>query len=103
MENQDATMWARIRRRAIEEPFVTAGALITCGVLASAIYHLRRGNKDAGNRMLRYRVIAQGCTVMALLGYGFLDYQKKRQKALEEQMQQAQSDAKDKPRFHWEE
>ncbi|KAJ1968123.1 hypothetical protein IWQ62_001432 [Dispira parvispora] len=102
MENPDTSMWARIRRRAIEEPFVTAGNVSRKNT-TNPVYHLRRGNKEAGNRMLRYRVIAQGCTVMALLGYGFLDYQKKRQKALEEQMQQAKPDTETKPSFHWEE
>ncbi|RKP34138.1 hypothetical protein BJ085DRAFT_14549, partial [Dimargaris cristalligena] len=74
------------------------GALATCGALLSAVYHLRRGNKAAGNTMLHYRVLAQGITILALVGYGFMEHQKKKQKALEESIGQ-QTPAP--PKYQW--
>ncbi|KAJ1978518.1 hypothetical protein H4R34_003173 [Dimargaris verticillata] len=90
---EDTSVWARIKRKSIEQPFVTV-----------AMYYLRRGNRNAGNIMFRYRIAAQGFTVLALLGYGYMDLVKKKQKAMEENAAQAQQAAAAKDaKYRWEE
>ncbi|KAK9761997.1 Respiratory supercomplex factor 1, mitochondrial [Basidiobolus ranarum] len=60
--------WARVVRKSKEEPLVTIGCLGTVGALISATFNLRRGNRVMGQRMLRYRVIFQGFTLLAAIG-----------------------------------
>ncbi|KAJ1972427.1 Respiratory supercomplex factor 1, mitochondrial [Dimargaris xerosporica] len=101
---EDTSVWARIKRKSIEQPFVTAGSLLTCAALVSAMYYLRQGNRNAGNIMFRYRIAAQGFTILALLGYGYMDLVKKKQKALEENVAQAQqAAAANEAKYRWDE
>ncbi|KAL0252693.1 hypothetical protein I308_102085 [Cryptococcus tetragattii IND107] len=53
-----------------EQPFVPLGAGATVAALLGASYHLRKGNRTRFNQFLRFRVYAQGATVVALLIYG---------------------------------
>ena len=80
--------WDRFSRKFIEEPFVPigssrprsraaraiadlpscAGILATCIALGGATSALQKGNRTQFNKFLRYRVAAQGVTVVAALG-----------------------------------
>ncbi|AFR93909.1 hypothetical protein J008_01784 [Cryptococcus neoformans] len=53
-----------------EQPFVPLGAGATVAALLGASYHLRKGNRTRFNQFLRFRIYAQGVTVVALLIYG---------------------------------
>lgn len=46
------------------------GAGATVAALLGASYHLRKGNRTRFNQFLRFRIYAQGVTVVALLIYG---------------------------------
>lgn len=48
------------------------GVLGTCAALLGAQRALRRGNSRRANRFFRYRVYAQGFTVLALVVGGFM-------------------------------
>ncbi|KAJ1929378.1 Respiratory supercomplex factor 1, mitochondrial [Tieghemiomyces parasiticus] len=99
---RDTSIFGRIMRKSKEEPIVTVGSILTCAALTSAVYHLRRGNKVAGNRMLFYRVLTQGLTVLALVGYGYLEHQKKKQRLADEAAGVTGAQPKE-PKFKWEE
>jgi len=47
---------------------VCAGLLATVGILLNGIWQMRKGNQAQSQKMMRYRVIAQGLTVIALVG-----------------------------------
>ncbi|KAK4688232.1 hypothetical protein P7C73_g1881, partial [Tremellales sp. Uapishka_1] len=48
-----------------KQPLVPLGILATCAALIGATSSLRTGNRAQFNKYLRYRVIAQGVTVVA--------------------------------------
>ncbi|GAA6012984.1 hypothetical protein JCM10207_008403 [Rhodosporidiobolus poonsookiae] len=60
-----------------EEPLVPLGCAATVAALLAASSALQKGNRTQFNKMLRYRVAAQGFTVFAALG-GSLYYQQQR-------------------------
>ena len=45
-----------------------SGALVTTGFLSYGLYSFRRGEKQMSQVMMRGRVLAQGFTVLALVG-----------------------------------
>jgi hypothetical protein len=47
-------------------PFVPIGCLITIGVLMNGVYAMRMKDRNKSQRMMRYRVAAQGSTIIAL-------------------------------------
>eukprot|EP00160_Parvularia_atlantis_P013922 Unigene3176_Nuclearia_a/m.9740 Unigene3176_Nuclearia_a/g.9740 ORF Unigene3176_Nuclearia_a/g.9740 Unigene3176_Nuclearia_a/m.9740 type:complete len:102 (-) Unigene3176_Nuclearia_a:96-401(-) len=63
---KDETTWEKLKRKSVKDPFVPVGALLTLGILAVGLYHFNRGNDRASQRMMRYRVLAQGATVAAM-------------------------------------
>lgn len=54
-----------------EEPLIPAGAAVTVFALVQATRKMNRGDQNSMNFWLRARVVAQGATVVALLGYSF--------------------------------
>jgi len=50
-----------------QDPFVPMGALLTCGILAGGLYQFNKGNKENSQRMMRFRILAQGATVVAMV------------------------------------
>eukprot|EP00181_Compsopogon_caeruleus_P006554 CAMPEP_0184683288 /NCGR_PEP_ID=MMETSP0312-20130426/10640_1 /TAXON_ID=31354 /ORGANISM="Compsopogon coeruleus, Strain SAG 36.94" /LENGTH=144 /DNA_ID=CAMNT_0027135503 /DNA_START=256 /DNA_END=690 /DNA_ORIENTATION=- len=58
---------AELRRRRQERlrrhPWVPAGVLVTAGILAAGLMQFRAGNREASNRFMRYRIMAQGITL----------------------------------------
>jgi hypothetical protein len=52
------------------EPLVPIGALTTAAVLCGGLISFKRGDRKMGQYFMRARVIAQGATVVAMIGYG---------------------------------
>lgn len=52
--------WELVRKN----PWVPLGALATAGILGTGLMHFRRGNREASQRFMRYRIIAQGVTAV---------------------------------------
>ncbi|KWU46206.1 hypothetical protein RHOSPDRAFT_32202 [Rhodotorula sp. JG-1b] len=65
---QDPTTWAKFSRKFKEEPLVPLGCLATVAALLGASSALQKGNRTQFNMFLRYRVAAQGLTLVAALG-----------------------------------
>ncbi|WVQ97118.1 hypothetical protein IAU59_004228 [Kwoniella sp. CBS 9459] len=70
-----------IARKCKEQPFVPIGCIATVGALLGATYHLRKGNRNRFNQFLRWRVYAQGLTVVALMVYGGVAFTNDQQQA----------------------
>ena len=62
----------KMKRAIKSNPFVPIGALITVGILANGMFAMKNKNAAKSQRMMRYRVAAQGATVLALMGGTFL-------------------------------
>ncbi|ORY92716.1 hypoxia induced protein conserved region-domain-containing protein [Leucosporidium creatinivorum] len=69
--------WERFSQKFKEEPLVPIGIVATVAALLGATSALQKGNRTQFNKMLRYRVAAQGVTVVAALG-GSIYYQQER-------------------------
>ncbi len=59
-----------------QNPVVPIGCLVTAGVLLNGVYAMRKGDRAKSQLMMRYRVAAQGITVLALIA-GTVFMQKK--------------------------
>ena len=60
------TTWEKFVRKFQEDPLVPIGFLVTTGVLTQGLITFKRGNDPAkAQRLMRYRVLAQGFTVAA--------------------------------------
>ncbi|NXN11240.1 HIG2A protein, partial [Indicator maculatus] len=55
-------------RKTRENPLVPLGCLCTVGVLTYGLISFKRGNIRRSQQMMRARVLAQGFTIVALLG-----------------------------------
>ncbi|EJU03840.1 hypothetical protein DACRYDRAFT_34672, partial [Dacryopinax primogenitus] len=51
-------------RKCKEQPIVPLGVVLTCMAFLGATRSMRTGNKASFNRYLRFRVVAQGVTVL---------------------------------------
>ncbi|GAA5868908.1 hypothetical protein JCM5296_003457 [Sporobolomyces johnsonii] len=71
------TTWERFIHKFKEEPLVPIGCAATVAALLAASSALQKGNRTQFNKFLRYRVAAQGLTVVAALG-GSIYYQGQR-------------------------
>ncbi len=56
-----------VLRMAKYNPFVPLGCLATIGVLMNGIWAMRKNDRAKSQRMMRYRVAAQGTTIIALV------------------------------------
>ncbi|KAG8761096.1 Respiratory supercomplex factor 1, mitochondrial [Serendipita sp. 396] len=79
---ENETFSDKAKRKIKEEPLVTIGAIATVGALLMATRQFRRGDRRSMNHWLRFRVAAQGFTVLAICSYGFAI--RSRRKAAEE-------------------
>jgi len=62
------TTGQKIKRKIRENPFVPLGMLATVGALSYGIYGFQKGNQRIQQTMMRARVLAQGATVLVLVG-----------------------------------
>ncbi|XP_073147056.1 RING-H2 finger protein ATL48-like [Henckelia pumila] len=63
-------------KKRVRNPFVRVGAFIIAGVLTAGLISFRHGNSHLGQKLMRARVVAQGATVVLMVGttyyYGIL-------------------------------
>ncbi|XP_073997974.1 HIG1 domain family member 2A, mitochondrial [Rhodnius prolixus] len=63
-ESGQEKLWRKVK----ENPFVPIGALVTVGCLSFGLYSFRKGERRMSQMMMRARIVAQGFTVLALVG-----------------------------------
>lgn len=84
-------------RKMKKEPLIPLGMLLTCGALFNSFRAIRKGDHERAQRMFRARVLAQGFTVLAMVGGGIY-YQADRHKERELWKLQRERDAEDQRR-----
>ncbi|XP_036604728.1 HIG1 domain family member 2A, mitochondrial [Trichosurus vulpecula] len=65
---RDESVKDKFQRKIRENPVVPIGCLATAGALSYGLYCFHRGNSQRSQMMMRTRILAQGFTVMAILG-----------------------------------
>ena len=67
------TPWEKLKRKSKREPYVPLGVITTVVILGFGLRAFKKGDKNRSQVMMRYRVAAQGATVLAIaLGIVFL-------------------------------
>lgn len=61
------SFWSKMFRLGKYNPFVPLGCLVTVGVLANGVWAMRKKDTAKSQRMMRYRIAAQGTTIIALV------------------------------------
>ncbi|CAK7221204.1 Respiratory supercomplex factor 1, mitochondrial [Sporothrix bragantina] len=88
----------RFAQKLIKEPLIPIGCTLTVAAFISATRAIRKGDHHQAQRMFRARVLAQGFTVLAIVGGGIYladDRKKEREQwALERQQKQQAETAK---------
>lgn len=59
--------WEKLTNIGKYNPFVPLGCLITIGVLANGVWAMKKKDANKSQRMMRYRIAAQGSTIIALV------------------------------------
>jgi hypothetical protein len=68
VQEREERKWAKVKLLSKYNPLVPLGALVTAGVLLNGVWSgMRKKDPVKSQRMMRYRVIAQGATVIALV------------------------------------
>ncbi|CAK7237210.1 Respiratory supercomplex factor 1, mitochondrial [Sporothrix curviconia] len=87
-----ATPLQKFAKKLIKEPLIPIGCTLTVAAFISATRAIRKGDHHQAQRMFRARVLAQGFTILAIVGGGIYladDRKKERQQwALERQQKQ---------------
>ncbi|XP_051834951.1 HIG1 domain family member 2A, mitochondrial [Antechinus flavipes] len=65
---RDESFRDKLIRKIRENPVVPLGCLATAGALSYGLYCFHRGNSQRSQLMMRTRILAQGFTVVAILG-----------------------------------
>ncbi|XP_020854251.1 HIG1 domain family member 2A, mitochondrial [Phascolarctos cinereus] len=65
---RDESVKDKFQRKVRENPVVPIGCLATAGALCYGLYCFHQGNSKKSQLMMRTRIVAQGFTVMAILG-----------------------------------
>ena len=60
------TPWEKLKRKSRREPYVPLGVLTTIVILGFGLRAFKKGDKNRSQVMMRYRVAAQGATVLAI-------------------------------------
>ncbi|MCJ1357033.1 MAG: Respiratory supercomplex factor 1, mitochondrial [Icmadophila ericetorum] len=71
--------WQKFSRRLKEEPLIPFGCVLTCYALLGATRSIRAGDHHTTNRMFRFRIYAQGFTLLCMLA-GSVYYASDREK-----------------------
>lgn len=58
----------RFKRKALENPFVPTGAVLTAIVLGFGLWTMKTKNQQLSQHMMRTRILAQGATVACMIG-----------------------------------
>jgi hypothetical protein len=67
LSEKKAQQMNNVLRMAKYNPLVPLGCLATMGVLMNGIWAMRKNDRAKSQRMMRYRVAAQGTTIIALV------------------------------------
>ena len=67
LEEKSEKRMEYLKKLAKYNPLVPIGCLVTVGVLGNGIWAMKNNNRNKSQRMMRYRVAAQGITVIALV------------------------------------
>ena len=67
MNQNKARTFEKVKNMAKYNPFVPLGILITVGVLGNGILAMKNNDRVKSQKMMRYRVVAQGSTILALV------------------------------------
>jgi hypothetical protein len=67
LEDKSEKRMEHLKKLAKYNPLVPIGCLVTIGVLGNGILAMKNKDKNKSQRMMRYRVGAQGITVIALV------------------------------------
>ena len=67
LEETQGKRMERLKKLAKYNPLVPLGCLVTVGVLGNGLFAMKNKDKNKSQRMMRYRVAAQGVTVIALV------------------------------------
>lgn len=65
--NKRESTWSKLYNIGKYNPFVPLGCLVTMGVLANGVWAMRKKDTAKSQRMMRYRIAAQGTTIIALV------------------------------------
>ncbi|CAK7273981.1 Respiratory supercomplex factor 1, mitochondrial [Sporothrix epigloea] len=85
----------KLGQKLIKEPLIPIGCVLTVSAFLSAARAVRKGDHHQAQRMFRARVIAQGFTILAVVGGGIYladDRKKERQQWALERQQKQQAD-----------
>ena len=63
----DETALDKLIRKSLKDPVVPIGVLVTTGVLIAGLRAFNRGDKQQSQRLMRYRILAQGLTVVGMM------------------------------------
>ncbi|CAB3226891.1 unnamed protein product [Arctia plantaginis] len=66
-QQQSETTGEKFSRKLNENPFVPIGCLATVGALSYGLWTFRTGHKRLSQQMMRWRIVAQGFTITALV------------------------------------
>ncbi|EJT80897.1 altered inheritance-mitochondria protein 31 [Gaeumannomyces tritici R3-111a-1] len=89
----------KISRKLKQQPLVPLGCILTVAAFTNAYRAMRRGDHSRMNRMFRYRVAAQGFTVLAMV-FGGIYFNDQRHKEREVWKQKQEDEAEEK-RLKW--
>lgn len=64
---RNESTWSKLYNIGKYNPFVPLGCLVTLGVLANGVWAMRKKDTAKSQRMMRYRIAAQGTTIIALV------------------------------------
>lgn len=67
VNKKSSRSWDKLMEAGKKNPFVPLGCLVTIGVLANGILAMRNKDRLKSQRMMRYRIAAQGSTIIALV------------------------------------
>jgi len=67
----------KLKKKCMREPLVPIGVLATTAILVMGLRAFKKGDRERSQAMMRYRVFAQGATILAVAAGLFIFPQKK--------------------------
>ena len=92
-DEEPETTWEKTVRKFTKEPLVPIGCLVTALVLGNGLRAFKAGNTNTSQQMMRWRVIAQGATVIAIISGALPNIMEgyENKKSIEEKILEAQA------------
>jgi hypothetical protein len=67
VNSKKSKTWDHVTKISKQNPFVPLGALVTLVVLGKGVMAMKNRDTKVSQQMMRYRVVAQGATIIALV------------------------------------